>query len=270
LTEVPERGKIGKQGSIFPSKGWDIMANGIRAKSIFGFIAVTSVMFLSVVGLLSLINLEVNQAIPLVFALAVTSSIAVRRGISRRSKGSERKVRPPETFETSRLRLRPPKIGDAEGIFLGYASDPKVTRYLTWRPHSDINVTREFLERCIREWERGNSFSWVIELKDNGKLIGMVELTINAHRASLGYVLARPYWSQGYAAEAAGEVVNWAIKHPHIYRVWAVCDVENVASARVLEKIGMRREGILRRFILHPNIDEEPRDCYCYSKVKGR
>ncbi|GEM_PF-275027 len=241
-----------------------------RAKLAIGFIAVASMIFLSAVGLLSLINLEVNPAIPLAFALAVTSSIAVRRGISRRSKDSEGKVRPPETFETPRLRLRPPKMSDVEEIFLSYASDPKVTRYLTWRPHPDINATREFLERCTREWERGNSFSWVIELKDNGKLIGMVELNINAHRASLGYVLARPYWNRGYAAEAAGEVVNWAIEQPHIYRVWAVCDVENIASARVLEKIGMRREGILRRFILHPNIDEEPRDCYCYSKVKGR
>ncbi|HID57578.1 TPA: N-acetyltransferase [Candidatus Poribacteria bacterium] len=237
---------------------------------ILGFIGVVLLIFLSLIGLLGLLNLEVNPAIPLASALVVASSIATWRSLSRRSKRSGKGARPPEIFETSRLRLRPPKMNDAEEIFLSYASDPEVTKYLTWRPHSDINETREFLDRCIREWERGDSFSWVIELRDEGKLIGMIELNISAYRASLGYVLARPYWNRGYATEAAGEVVNWAIEQPHIYRIWAVCDVENVASARVLEKIGMQREGVLRRFILHPNVSDEPRDCYCYSKVKGR
>jgi RimJ/RimL family protein N-acetyltransferase len=53
-----------------------------------------------------------------------------------------------------------------------------------------------------------------------------------------------------------------------IYRVWATCDVENLASAHVLEKAGMQKEGILRRYILHPNISPEPRDSYCYSVIK--
>jgi hypothetical protein len=53
-----------------------------------------------------------------------------------------------------------------------------------------------------------------------------------------------------------------------IFRVWALCDVDNLASARVMEKVGMQREGILRRWILHPNLSDEPRDVYCYSVVK--
>ncbi len=61
--------------------------------------------------------------------------------------------------------------------------------------------------------------------------------------------------------EAANAVVDWALSQPEVFRVWAVCDVENVASARFLEKIGMRREGTLSRWIIHPNISEQPRDC---------
>jgi RimJ/RimL family protein N-acetyltransferase len=243
------------------------MINGFRVKLIVGFIAVVSMISLSMIGLLSLLKIEVNPAIPSAFALIVTTLLAVYRRTSHRSRGSEEKVRPPKTFETPRLRLRPPDMNDAEEIFLGYAKDPEVTKYLTWRPHQDINTTREFLRRCIRDWERGTTFSWVIERKEDGRVLGMVELGINAHRAYLGYVLARPYWNQGYTTEAVREVAEWALEQPTIYRVWAVCDVENLASARVLEKLGMQREGILRRFIVHPNISEKPRDCYCYSKV---
>jgi RimJ/RimL family protein N-acetyltransferase len=62
--------------------------------------------------------------------------------------------------------------------------------------------------------------------------------------------------------------VDWALTQPTIYRVWATCDVDNLASARLLEKIGMQREGLLRRWIIPPNISEVPRDCWCYAKTK--
>jgi len=64
-------------------------------------------------------------------------------------------------------------------------------------------------------------------------------------------------------------VVSRACTLPEIYRVWAVCDVANTALVRVLEKVGMDREGILRRWIIHPNVSDEPRDCFVYSKIRG-
>jgi RimJ/RimL family protein N-acetyltransferase len=63
-------------------------------------------------------------------------------------------------------------------------------------------------------------------------------------------------------------LIDWALEQPEIYRVWAVCDVENLASARVLEKVGMRREGLLHRWSVHPNVSTEPRDSFCYSITK--
>ena len=78
----------------------------------------------------------------------------------------------------------------------------------------------------------------------------------------------RQFWGAGYGTEAASLVVDWAIAQPSIYRVWAVCDVENLPSARVLEKTGMKREGVLKRWLYHPNFDKRPRDCYVYSIVK--
>ena len=64
------------------------------------------------------------------------------------------------------------------------------------------------------------------------------------------------------------EVAVWALSQPSVFRISAVCDVENIGSARVLEKSGFVREGLLRRWLLHPNINDEPRDCYSYARVR--
>jgi hypothetical protein len=63
--------------------------------------------------------------------------------------------------------------------------------------------------------------------------------------------------------------VEWAFRHSAIHRVSAVCDVDNVASARLLASVGMQLEGTLRRWLIHPNVTDSPRDCYCYAIVKG-
>jgi RimJ/RimL family protein N-acetyltransferase len=177
-------------------------------------------------------------------------------------------LKPPEKFDTARLILRIPILQDAEPIFNNYANDKLVTRYLHWYPHETIEMTKTFLKRCINVWKAGTAFPWVITLKESQEVIGMIELRIDEHRADIGYVLARKYWDRGFAPEAAQLVLDWTIAQPTICRVWAVCDVDNYASARVLEKIGMEREGILRRWLFHPNIDKKPRDCFSYSLVK--
>ena len=177
-------------------------------------------------------------------------------------------MKPPERFETSRLTLRPPVIEDAGPIFTSYATDRLVTRYVHWHPHETISDTKAFIHRCINVWHAGTAFPWVLCLKDGGEVIGMIELRIDGHRADIGYVLARDYWEKGLATEAAKLIVDWVIAQPPVYRVWAVCDVDNHPSARVLEKIGMQREGILRRWLFHPNLENEPRDCYVYALIK--
>lgn len=87
-------------------------------------------------------------------------------------------------------------------------------------------------------------------------------------RLSYGYVLARPFWGMGMMTEALTEVVDWALRQPSIWRIGGVVDVENSASARVMEKAGLEREGLLRRWGIHPNLGDAPRDCFSYAKVR--
>jgi len=175
---------------------------------------------------------------------------------------------PPDNFVTDRLRLRVPASSDAESIFNTYARDPEATRYLIWQPHKSIEETHAFLERCAEGRLHRNDFPWAITLKDSGELIGMVGLRLKGFKADVGYVLARPHWGKGFATEAVKPIVIWALAQPEIYRVWAMCDVDNLASARVLEKVGMKREGVMRRSQMHPGVSDEPRDSYCYAIVK--
>jgi RimJ/RimL family protein N-acetyltransferase len=75
----------------------------------------------------------------------------------------------------------------------------------------------------------------------------------------LGYALIQRRWRQGFMTEAAGRVVTWALAQPDVFRVWVTCDIENLASLRVLERVGMEREGVR----------DVPRDAFCDSIVKA-
>jgi RimJ/RimL family protein N-acetyltransferase len=176
--------------------------------------------------------------------------------------------RPPEAWTTERLYLRPARVDDAQSLFEAYMSDETVTRYLMWSPHSHVDQARSFLRRCEQEWDDGTAFPWVIEL--GGRPVGMIEIGPYPGPGSfaVGYVLAREHWGKGIMPEALNTIVDWALDQPGVYRVWAVCDVDNRPSARVMEKVGMEFEGILRRYVVHPNIADEPRDARCYARVK--
>jgi len=177
----------------------------------------------------------------------------------------------PERIETVRLLLRKPVFpDDAALIHIAYASDPAVTRYDTWRPHYDVADTLRSVWTRLEWWKEGREYSWVIAARGTGEVLGMISATGDGThwRARLGYTLARAQWGRGIMSEAACAVAEMLLALPEIRRVWAVVDVENPASARVLEKAGLEREGLLRRWSVHPALGSEPRDCWCYARVR--
>lgn len=177
----------------------------------------------------------------------------------------------PEWFDTERLVLRPIAAGDAGAIFAGYAQDPDVLRYLSFRPHRSVADTEAYIARC-RATPIANARTYVLTLRadaDHTAPIGAFELRRrDMHRLDCGYVLARAWWGRGLMTEALSTVAAWSMAQDAIWRLGAVCDLDNRASARVMEKSGMRCEGILRRWMLHPNISAEPRDCFSYARVR--
>ncbi|HEY2982014.1 MAG TPA: GNAT family N-acetyltransferase [Anaerolineales bacterium] len=177
-------------------------------------------------------------------------------------------MNPPERFDTPRLILRKPRVDDAPAIFEAYAQDPEVTRHLTWRPHRDLQETYAIIGRIIDSWTVGETYSFAITLKHAEALVGMLAMHMEGSAIGLGYVLARTHWGNGYMTEAVRAVVDWALNQPDIFRVFATCGVENLASARVMEKAGMVREGLLRRHIVHPNVSDEPVDSFIYAIVR--
>jgi RimJ/RimL family protein N-acetyltransferase len=175
-------------------------------------------------------------------------------------------IRPPDTLTTERLLLRRPRRSDADALY-EYGGDPEVTRYLIFQTHRSRADAERFLAGCAQRWESGEEYCWVIVLKERDEVVGSIACRIRGHAAEIGYALSRAWWGAGYATEAGRAVVGWATGLSGIYRVWAVCDLENLASARVLEKLGMSREGVLRRWIVHTNRSARPRDCYVYARV---
>lgn len=175
----------------------------------------------------------------------------------------------PDKFETDRYILRRVTADDAKAIFDSYATDAEVTRFLGWKPHTSAIDTAAFLQAAASEWDQSKGFPVVAFTRQQpDELIGMFHPHLIGHRVSYGYVLRASAWGKGCASEVMTWLVDHALSHPAIFRVEAFCDIDNRASARVMEKAGMIREGILRRYFRHPNISDNPRDCVIYSKVR--
>lgn len=174
----------------------------------------------------------------------------------------------PSDLQTARLFLRKPRPEDAPRIFEKYGQDVEVTRYLMWRPHHGLQDAEAAIQRFLDGWERGTNFTWLIFDRETGELAGSIAARKEDNGINLGYLLARAYWGRALMAEAIEAVVRWAFDDPSVFAIRAVCDVENWASARVLEKTGFVCEGVRKKCSLHPNISEVPRDCYSYSRTR--
>lgn len=153
-------------------------------------------------------------------------------------------------LETPRLALRELTQEDLPAV-IAYYCDPEVTAHMEWGPL----ITREeaagylaWAMACQGEQPR-RTYELAVTLRETGEVIGRGELEISnaAHReADIGYLLARAHWGRGYATEIAQALVAFGFGQIGLHRIWATCAPANQASAHVLEKCGMTREGYLR------------------------
>jgi RimJ/RimL family protein N-acetyltransferase len=176
--------------------------------------------------------------------------------------------RPPETFATDRLTVRRSRLEDAQPILANYASDPEVTRFLTWTAQPTLESVTEYVRTCISDWESDVTYRYEICLRGADDPVGGLRLRPEKTRVLFSYVMARKLWGRGFTSEALRHGIDWVLAQPEIFRAYAYCDVENIGSVRVMEKAGMNREGVLRRWQVCPNIGPEPRDVYVCAKVR--
>ena len=154
-----------------------------------------------------------------------------------------------QTIETHRLILRPFRADDAQDMFDNWASDPEVTRYLTWPTHSSVAVTRQVLDEWIPRYADGGFFNWAIVLREEGRAVGniaVVQFSEETESAVVGYCLGRAYWGRGIMPEALRAVMDYLFDTVGVNRVASYHDTNNPKSGRVMAKAGMKREGTLR------------------------
>ena len=174
---------------------------------------------------------------------------------------------PAPTLHTARLRLRPLSDADADALFAMHSS-PYVLRYWDAPPWSERARAERFITACQTMAEEGTGTRLAVDRIADGGLIGWCSLTRwnpDYQSASMGYCFGDAAWGHGYATEAARGLLQWAFNSLKLNRVQAETDTRNAASARVLEKLGFVREGMLREDCV---VNGEVSDSWVYGLIR--
>ena len=153
------------------------------------------------------------------------------------------------TIETPRLILRQARIEDAEPMFRNWANDSDVTKYLTWPPHGNVEVTKQLLVSWVESYEKDDYYQWMIVLKDTNEPIGsiMASTVGRAQSAHIGYCIGKAWWHQGIMSEALKAVMDYLFDEVGFHRVESMHDPNNPNSGKVMAKCGMKFEGTHRQ-----------------------
>ncbi|CAN5468598.1 hypothetical protein BH18ACI1_BH18ACI1_00290 [soil metagenome] len=149
-------------------------------------------------------------------------------------------------LETNRLILQTWTLADTENLF-EICSDAEVMKYLgTGKPYKTLDEAENFLNWAVAYQKENGFCRWAVLEESSGKIIGSCGFARphGTKEIELGYLFARKVWGKGFATEAAGECLKYGFKKLDFREIIALTDLENVASQRVLEKIGFEKRGI--------------------------
>jgi len=153
-------------------------------------------------------------------------------------------------LETKRLILRRFIMEDAEYMFNNWTNDDEVTKYLTWPSHGDINVTKKILEQWIQRYEKNDSYLWAIVLKEINQPVGSISVVgqrDDIKMVHIGYCIGKNWWNRGIVSEALGAIIRFFFEEVGVNRIESRHDPNNPGSGKVMEKCGMKYEGLLRQ-----------------------
>ena len=158
-------------------------------------------------------------------------------------------------LRTDRLLLRPPRADDAPLLF-EHCADPRIPRFMTWAPHRDPGETKTFLESCVAARMKAAGYTWCVF--EGGRFLGFLGiegivrrmLAVRYDRAELGYWVVIDHHRRGLMTEAAGAAVAFSFARLGLHKVIVRAWTENLASLRVIEKLGFTQVGLARREVL--------------------
>lgn len=153
-------------------------------------------------------------------------------------------------LETDRLVLRQHVLEDAEVMFKNWVTEKEVTKFLSWQPHKDVDETKQLLDSWIKLYKNDDYYFWTIELKNTKELVGdisVVNLDEATESVELGYGIGSKWWGKGITAEAGKALVKFFFKEVKVNRIYAKHASANPNSGKVMQKIGMKKEGIIRQ-----------------------
>ena len=154
-----------------------------------------------------------------------------------------------QTIETPRLILRKAVREDAEPMFRNWASDPEVTKFLTWPAHGSVAISDMVIGSWVQEYEKNNYYQWMIVLKDLGEPIGSISVVRQKDdigETEIGYCIGRTWWHKGIVSEALTAVIHYLFAEVGMNRISARHDPNNPHSGGVMRKCGMTYEGTTR------------------------
>lgn len=141
-------------------------------------------------------------------------------------------------IKTKRLLLRAIRRNDAQDIYDNWASDPEVTKYLTWSAHESVEVTKAIVELWLEDYRNPNTYRYGIELTGYDHLIGMIDIVGYIDGCPvIGYVLRKDFWNKGYMTEAFSAVIQDLFSKGY-EKILIEADVRNHGSNRVIQKCG--------------------------------
>lgn len=156
--------------------------------------------------------------------------------------------RSPPVLECRRLILRKIECRDYVDMY-DYSRREDVTRYLLWSPHPSLSYTKGYIHTLQHHYKNGDFYDWAITVKEGGMIgtVGFTRLDFQNNCGEIGYVLNPRYHGRGYATEAASAILRFGFTRLGLNRIEAHYMAENLASRRVMEKLGMHYEGTLRQ-----------------------
>jgi len=175
----------------------------------------------------------------------------------------------PKTIETDRLVLRTPGWEDAGDIFR-YASNPEVARFVSWPPHQSIDDSYRFIALMEQRMKEGKLEEYAIFPKDLDYMIGTIGIMgLEKPRVEVGFVIDQPYWGRGYGSEALRAIIHAVFARNEYHRIEALADQENIASWKMMEKCGMKREALMKNYLWEEDKNPSLRHLYLYSILRN-